>query len=521
LSRYGSFCSAPVAGQDIPHVYPSANTSHGGLDMGKLKPKQTPESHAVAEHPHPAAHTATAVASPRQESTKNVSTPEDAPADDGRSRRKQAPRSGHADWHPSIDRRDPVAILIESSVGRVEHLLPIRYGRMLQSPFSFYRGAAAIMADDLAQTPNTGLRVQACGDCHAMNFGIFATPERRLIFDVNDFDETLPAPWEWDVKRLAASFVIAGRHNEFKPTQARAAALACLRSYREQMARYATMAPLDIWYESVDVDELLARLSDKAFDKRDVREIRKAAHGFTDRGSPKLLDARSAEPRIHDDPPLIYHPQHAEAVEFISHVRQSFHAYRQSLSDERRVLLDRYKLIDHAVKVVGVGSVGTRCGVLLLMAEPRDILFLQVKEARPSVLEPIVDKCLYGNNGQRVVIGQRLMQAASDLFLGWTRAETGRDFYVRQLRDIHVKPVVEVYNPAMMAGFASSCGWVLARAHARSGEPRAISAYLGNGDRFDEAVADFAESYADQNDEDFRTFTKAVSDGRLPAEVDR
>jgi uncharacterized protein (DUF2252 family) len=442
-------------------------------------------------------------------------------ADMGRTLRKQAPRSSHAEWQPSIDRRDPIEILVESSEGRVPHLLPLRYGRMLISPFAFYRGAAAIMAADLAHTPTTGLRVQACGDCHLLNFGVFATPERRLIFDINDFDETLPAPWEWDVKRLTTSFVIAARHNEFKQSQARTVALACAASYRRHMARLAMMPALDVWYERVDVKQLLAECPPAAFDVSDRQQIRAAAHSSAEHAYPKLLEQGDRHPLIHDNLPLIYHPEHAEALEFIEDLRDAFHRYRQSLSDERRVLLDRFTIVDHAIKVVGIGSVGTRCGILLLMSGSNEPLFLQVKEARASVLEPHADKSEYENCGQRVVIGQRLMQAASDLFLGWTRGEAARDFYVRQLRDVKIKPVVEVYDPNMMAAYARSCGWVLARAHARSGDSKQISGYLGSSARFDDVLADFADLYADQNDEDYREFTKAIRAGRLPAEVDQ
>ena len=439
----------------------------------------------------------------------------------GKSLRKKTPRSSHAPWSPPADRRDPIEILVESSADRVPHLVPIRYGRMLGSPFAFFRGGAAIMAADLAGTPVTGLRVQACGDCHLLNFGVFATPERRLIFDVNDFDETLPGPWEWDVKRLAASFVVAGRNNGFTPGQARAASLACVRSYREQIARLSRMRTIDVWYERVDVDDLLARSPEKAFRSRDREAILKASHGITEHDVPKLLEQEAEGARIRDNPPLIYHPQHAEALEFVDHLREAFHRYRQTLSDDRRVLIDRYEVVDHAVKVVGVGSVGTRCGILLLMAGPGDPLFLQVKEARSSVLEPYVGKSPYDNHGQRVVIGQRLMQAASDLFLGWTRGHAGRHFYVRQLRAAKVKPLVEVYDPPTMASYAASCGWVLARAHARSGEPARISEYLGPRDRFDQAIADFAEAYADQNERDHAELVRAVREGRLEADQER
>jgi uncharacterized protein (DUF2252 family) len=441
--------------------------------------------------------------------------------DEGRTLRRQAPRSSHAQWNPPKDRPDPIEILVETSVDRVPHLLPIRYGRMLQSPFSFYRGAAAIMAADLSHTPVTSLRVQACGDCHLLNFGVFATPERRLIFDVNDFDESLPGPWEWDLKRLVTSFVIAGQHNGFKVAQSRASATACARSYRRQLARFSRMRAIDVWYERVDVSELLAKSPQKEFRKQDREEIRKASLGIQEHENPKLWGECDGQIKIRDNPPLIYHPEHVEALEFIDRLREAFLSYRQTLADERRVLLDRYQLVDHAVKVVGVGSVGTRCGILLLMAGPNDPLFLQVKEACPSVLEPYAGASLYDNHGERVVIGQRLMQAASDLFLGWTKAHGGRHYYIRQLRDVKVKPMVEVYDPPTMFSYAESCGWVLARAHARSGDPTKISSYIGTGERFDEAIADFAEAYAEQNERDHAELVRAVREGRVTAEVER
>jgi uncharacterized protein (DUF2252 family) len=436
---------------------------------------------------------------------------------DGKAVRRRVPRSSHADWHPAIERRDPVEILVESSKRRVQHLLPIRYGRMLQSPFTFYRGAAAIMAADLAQSPETGLHVQICGDCHLMNFGIFATPERRLIFDINDFDETLPGPWEWDVKRLATSFVIAGRNNQFKRWQSRDAALACVRSYRQQMTRLAQLPAIDVWYERIDVEDLLAHLPEKPFRDQTRDEVRKAAHGGPGVAFPKIVAHDTKGFQIRDNYPLVYHPRHAEAREFIEDLRQALKRYRNTLVEDRRVLLDQYELVDHAVKVVGVGSVGTRCGILLLMAGPDDPLFLQVKEATSSVLEPYFAKSKYANHGERVVEGQRLMQAASDMFLGWTSGRRGRHFYIRQLHDVKVKPMVELYDPMMMNVYAEYCGWVLARAHARSGKSKAISQYLGTNDRFDESIATFAETYADQNEQDYREFAAAVRKKKLPA----
>ena len=382
----------------------------------------------------------------------------------GKLLRASTPRSCHAQWSAPADRRDPVEIIVESSADRVAHLLPIRYWRMQQSAFAFYRGAAAIMAADLAGTPTTGLRVQMCGDCHLLNFGIFATPERNLIFDVNDFDETLPGPWEWDVKRLAASFVIAGRHNGFRAGESRAAALAMVRSYRRQMARFAGMRALDVWYERFNVEDLLEQFPSKTLREQTRAQVERAERGLAEHELPDLIDQCGEEPRIRDNPPLIYHPVHAEAIEFVQHLPQAFQEYRKTLSDERRVLLDRYRLVDHAVKVVGVGSVGTRCGILLLVAGPADPLFLQVKEAQPSVLEPYAGKSIYPHSGERVVVGQRLVQAASDLFLGWTHGHAGRHFYVRQTRDVKVRPTVEIYRPKSLALYGEACGWVLARA---------------------------------------------------------
>ena len=448
---------------------------------------------------------------------KQTPATESKPVASGKLLRGSTPRSCHAEWAPPADRRDPVEIIIESSVDRVAHLLPIRYGRMQESPFAFYRGAAAIMAADLAGTPTTGLRVQLCGDCHLLNFGVFATPERNLIFDVNDFDETLPGPWEWDLKRLAASFVIAGRHNNFRAGESRAAALAMVRSYRQQMTRFAGMRALDVWYERFNVKDLLDRFPSKTLREQTRAQLEKASRGLVEHNFPDLIDQASEKPRIRDNPPLIYHPVHAEAFELVEHLPQAFHEYRLTLPDERRVLLDRYHLADHAVKVVGVGSVGTRCGILLLMAGPDDPLFLQVKEARPSVLEPYAGKSVYSHAGERVVVGQRLIQAASDLFLGWTHGHAGRHFYVRQTRNVKVRPTVEIYGPKALSLYGEACGWVLARAHARSGDAALLAGYLGSSDRFNQAIADFAESYADQNEHDYQAFVRAILAERLVA----
>jgi uncharacterized protein (DUF2252 family) len=440
----------------------------------------------------------------------------------GKMLREQTPRSCHAQWEPPAHRRDPTDLLIESSADRVPELLPIRYGRMLQSPFSFYRGAACIMAADLADSPTTGLKVQVCGDCHLLNFGAFATPERRLVFDINDFDETLPGPWEWDVKRLATSFVIASRHNGFSAAEARDAALGCIRSYRRRMAEFATMRALDVWYAHIDLYDVLDQVIDKAHRQFARDRIRKAtSQNVTDHDFPKLASQETGAPLIRDNPPLIYHPEGEQWQADHAVIRKTFASYRESLPDARRVLLDRYHLVDVAIKVVGVGSVGTRCAIILMMAGPNDPLFLQIKEARASVWEPIAGKSRYAHHGQRVVVGQRLMQTASDLFLGWTQGPDGRHFYIRQLRDVKIKPLVEVYHPQLMAQYANACGWALARAHARSGDPAQIAGYLGSNNRFEESLADFAVLYADQNDRDHAAFVEAVSAGRVEVYMER
>jgi len=319
------------------------------------------------------------------------------------------------------------------------------------------------------------------------------------------------------VKRLAASFVIAGRHNGFRAGESRAAALAMVRSYRQQMTRFAGMRALDVWYERFDVEKLLDRFPGKTVREQTRAQLEKASRGLVEHALPDLADQDTAQAHIVDNPPLIYHPMHAEAFELIEHLGQAFVEYRRTLSDERRVLLDRYHLVDRAVKVVGVGSVGTRCGILLLLAAPGDPLFLQVKEARQSVLEPFAGKSIYSHAGQRVVVGQRLIQAASDLFLGWTNSHAGRHFYIRQTRDVKIRPTVEIYGPKTLALYGEACGWVLARAHARSGDPACLAAYLGSSDRFNQAIADFAQSYADQNERDYQAFVGAIHAGRLIA----
>jgi uncharacterized protein (DUF2252 family) len=386
----------------------------------------------------------------------------------------------------------------------------------MQSPFTWYRGAALNMAADLANTPATGLRVQACGDAHLLNFGAFATPERRVIFDINDLDETLPAPWEWDVKRLAASFVLACRNNRFSEDCARDAALTCVRSYREHMAEFSEMRALDVWYDSIDVQELIPTIRDKEARKRAQMRLAKARHrSVLEYDFPALVHHDGLAPTIKEHPPLIYHLREQAQVELMANVQRAFAAYGESLPEHRRPLLNRFKPMDVAIKVVGVGSVGTMCAVVLLMASETDPLFLQVKEAHESVLEPYAGKSAHPNHGQRIVIGCKLMQSASDLFLGWTEGQLGRHFYVRQLRDVKVKVLVEIFTKSVMLQYAELCGRCLARAHARSGEPAKISGYMGKSDAFDEAVADFSVAYADQTEHDHEVLMKAVRAGKL------
>lgn len=439
----------------------------------------------------------------------------------GKNLRSSVPRSSHGFWTPAVDRRDPVDILIESNAGRIEKLVPIRFGRMLVSPFTFFRGAAAVMASDLAKTPATGVRVQACGDCHLLNFGAFATPERNVIFDINDFDETLPAPWEWDIKRLATSFVLAGRDNRYDADGCRGSAVAVVRAYRERLAALADMTVLEAWYSKLDVLKLIEETEDPEL--REFREKRlKKVQSRTaiDHEYPDLVEEVGDRPRIKDDPPFIFHHHLQETDEIQEAIREAFLAYRKTMRYDHRFLLDKFRMMDMAIKVVGVGSVGTICAVMLLLAEDDDPLFLQVKQANPSVLEPYAGPSPFEHHGQRVVAGQRLMQAASDLFLGWTTGRHGRQFYLRQLRDMKAKPMIEIFKPKHMLEFAGYCGTALANAHARSGDAATLSGYLGNADNFDEAVADFAVAYADQTEQDHAKLADAVRSGKIEATVE-
>ncbi len=429
----------------------------------------------------------------------------------GRALRKQVPRSSHAEW--KAGRRDPVAILSRDDRGRLKELLPIRYGRMYASPLAFLRGAASVMAMDLAPTPVTGLRVQACGDAHLLNFGGFDTPERHLVFDITDFDETLSAPWEWDVKRLAASVAAAGRHLTHPDRDCGAGACAAVAAYREMMIRLAGMTPLDVWYARLDLEAVAETVrgpdGHPAILAR-PRHDHPAAKLF-----PKVEEGEGG-PRIADQPPKIYHSHtgvEAEAEAFLAR-------FRESLTLELQVLFNRFHKVDVAMKVVGVGSVGTRCAVALMQDEDGDPLFLQIKEARRSVLAPFAGESSYENQGERVVQGQRLMQSASDIFLGWSRDRRGRDYYCRQLRYGKVSVSVEGMSTAELAAYAGFCGRALARAHARSGDAARIAGYLGDNDRFDQAVGTFALAYADQTERDHAALVEAVRAGRVRADLD-
>jgi uncharacterized protein (DUF2252 family) len=420
----------------------------------------------------------------------------------GRSLRAQVPRSRHAEWTAPPRRRDAVEILRAQDTGRIQSLLGLRRRRMAVSPFTFFRGAAAIMAEDLSYTPSCGLRVQACGDAHLANFGIFATPERRVVFDLTDFDETLPAPFEWDVKRLAASLVVAGRDRRFSTAECERAARDSVGAYRARMAVSAEIGHLEVWYARWDADELLA-LSKRAGDRRLADEVLRKAQRATSLGAlDKLTEVVGGQRRIIDSPPEVEHISGPDALDAAAVIGE----YAASLSDATRTVLSRYRLVDWARKVVGVGSVGTDDAVVLLLGDSdSDPLFLQVKEASASVLEPFAGASPYDNHGRRVVAGQRLIQSAGDLFLGWTRLAE-RDYYVRQLRDMKGSVPVEKLSAQELAQYGRACGEALALGHARSGDPAAIAAYLGGGDRFDRAIAAFADAYADQNASDYERF---------------
>ena len=467
----------------------------------------------------------------------------------GADARGRTPPASHRGWRPAGDRPDPVGLLEQQNTTREPDLVPVRHGRMMVSPFTFYRGAAKIMAADLAGTPTAGLIVQLCGDAHLSNFGVFASPERKLLFDLNDFDETLPGPFEYDVKRMAASFTIAARNNGFSKADTRASTLASVAAYREAMAGFADMRTMDIWYAHLTEDDVMAAVRGvvadaekgggkkaKAQHKQEVKAAKKAektaektrekAHTRDSlQALSKLGEVVDGRYRIVSQPPIVVPARELHAAYGMSSkqvskaIREQLRAYRATLQDDRRHLLERFEVVDMGRKVVGVGSVGTRAFIVLLQGrDTGDPLFLQVKEATASVLEDHLPKSRYQQPGERVVHGQRMMQAASDIFLGWTRGvDVQRHFYWRQLRDMKGSALVEAMAPLGLTFYARTCGWTLARAHARSGDPVAIAEYLGGDDAFDQSITDFSERYADQNEQDFQDFVKAVRSGRIEA----
>jgi uncharacterized protein (DUF2252 family) len=450
----------------------------------------------------------------------------------GKAARKEVPRTEHARFEPPSSRADPIELLERQARTRVPDLVPIRYGRMLVSPFTFYRGAALIMANDLAATPRSGLNVQCCGDAHLSNFGVFASPERTLVFDVNDFDETLPGPWEWDVKRLAASMLIAARDNGFKAKEQDRIVLETVGRYHTAMAEFAKLKQLDVWYAHLDVESVLkeygSQFKPKAV-KRTEKQLAKARTKDSMTAFSKLTHDVDGKVQIVDESPLIVPieqlAQGHERDEVVEQLHQLLRDYRETLEFDRRVLLENFELTDLARKVVGVGSVGTRAYIALLLGrDGQDPLFLQMKEAEASVLEQFLGPSDFANHGERVVVGQRLMQAVSDIFLGWLHVDTGldgksRDFYVRQLKDWKGSAEIEQMVPEGMATYGKLCGWTLARAHARSGDRIAIAAYLGTSDSFDRAIVEFSKAYADQNDRDYQELSQAVKAGRIKAQT--
>jgi len=456
---------------------------------------------------------------------KDDRTPEERAAD-GKAARETAPRTSHGEWAPAADRADPVEVLEHQATSRVGQLLPLRYGRMLVSPFTFYRGAAAVMAADLGGTPVSGLTTQLCGDAHLSNFGAFAAPDRELVFDVNDFDETLPGPWEWDIKRLAASFSVAGRDRGFDARERRRIVAAIAAEYRATMRRLAELGNLEVWYTQIDVPAIADRWEAAAGEKEAKafrRNLAKTRAKDRMRALSKLTHEVDGELRIVSEPPLIIPLRElaeGEPEEIETAVLEILGDYRETLPEDRRVLLDSYRYVDAALKVVGVGSVGTRAWVVLMRGRDEgDPLFLQVKEAQRSVLEPYTEPSVYAQQGERVVQGQRLMQAAGDIMLGWVKARgidgKKRDFYVRQLWDQKGSARVERMDPKALTAYAQLCGITLAHGHARSGDRIAIAAYLGKGDTFDRAIAEFAEAYADQNERDYEALRAAADEGRI------
>ncbi len=438
----------------------------------------------------------------------------------GKALRDIASRRAQREWKPPAKRADPVDVLIESSQGRMDELLPIRYGRMMVSPFTFYRGAAAIMASDLSNTSSTGLTLIADGDCHLLNFGGFATAERKLVFDINDFDEVSLAPWEWDVKRLVASFVIAGQSNGFDPADCKEAGWLAARAYRNRMAEYVGMPTLQVWNDVFDLEHVIDTIQDKETKRFYTKKLSKATEQSAhEKEFARLTFTAGDTPRIVDQPPLIFHYGDERDDAFRLTAIKTLKGYKKNINLGVSLLLDRFQVVDVAFKVVGVGSVGTVCGIILMMSGKGDPLFLQFKQARQSVLEPFCGANPYPHAGQRVVVGQRAMQTAGDMFLGWTTGtgEKKLQFYLRQLSDAKIKPVVEIMKPANLKDYAGLCGRVLARAHARSGDPVVLSGYMGKSTAFEDALADFGVAYAEQNERDHACLLDAIRSGRIQA----
>ncbi len=436
----------------------------------------------------------------------------------GKALRDKCPRNSQAEWELRSKSKDIIELLEESDADRIPGLIPVKYQRMGVSPFTFFRGAAVLQARDLASAPVSGITVQACGDCHLANFGGFASPERVLVFDINDFDETFPGPWEWDVKRLGASLVLAARDRSFSKTIADGAVRAAAASYRGRMAEFAEMTVIETWYSQVNYDALKEHFRKDPDMSARLSSKRKQAYSRNSEAViPKLTAVVHGQRKIKDEPPVIYHFD-AFAKDFEKQRLKFTEEYKNSLQADRRRLYERYRFQDAAIKVVGVGSVGTRCYLSLLMADEDDPLFLQFKEARRSVLEPPKGKSRYAHQGYRVIEGVHLMQAASDIFLGWASTAGGHDYYVRQFRDMKVSAEVETFKPSTLVGYATMCGWALARAHAKAGDAAMIAGYLGSSDQFDDALAQYSEAYADQAERDYESFQSAIRSGRLPTE---
>ncbi len=439
----------------------------------------------------------------------------------GKQMRKLCPRSSHAQWNPPANRADPVDLIIAGDRDRIPKLIPLRHGRMGRSPFTFYRGAALNMAADLSATPVTGMTVQACGDAHLCNFGGFATPERNVIFSINDLDETLPAPWEWDLKRLAASFVIACRNNNLKSGIAFDAVLECVRSYRENMMIFSEMRTMELWHYSLGPDQLISKLKDPELRRRGYKRLEKEqARSIAEEIFPQIVKGPENSIFIKDELPSIFHWENHSPGEVDKDTLGTFERYKKSLPPGFNHLLSRYQVKDVVIKVVGVGSVGTACWVVLLMTGDGDPLFIQAKEARKSVLEAYAGKSVYPNNGQRIVYGYRLLQPFSDPFLGWTTGQGGRDLFFRQLRDIKISIKVETFGKTEMLNYADWCGQALALSHARTGDAAMLSGYMGSGDVLDKAVAEFSFAYADQNEQDYASFLKGIKSGKIEAEFE-